>query len=208
MVVTKHVMRCLRGNANTGIVFPRSDGIRIEGHTDSDYVNCTDTRASMSGVLATVNGSPVHWSSSRQKTVTHSSTEAEYIATDAGARVLVWLAQLADDLLVPLVKCSTTLTTDDKPAAAYHIGVVIIDERPDVALHADNKGAIDMAHAHGPTKRSKHLDVRHHYLQQCVARKVLRMRQRTAGAQLADCLTKPRGRVRFLQAFHLLQHRD
>jgi hypothetical protein len=70
MVATKHVMRYLRGLANTGIVFPRSDGIRIEGHTDSDYTNCTDTRASISGVLVTVNGSPVHWSSSRQTTVT------------------------------------------------------------------------------------------------------------------------------------------
>jgi hypothetical protein len=101
------------------------------------------------------------------------------------------LAQLAGDLRVPLFKLSTTLTIDDKPAATYHNGVVITDERPDVALHVDNKGAIDMAHAHGPTKRTKHLDVRHHYLQQCVARKVLRMRQCTTDAQLADCLTSP-----------------
>jgi hypothetical protein len=173
IVATKHVMRYLRGHANAGIVFPRSDGIRIEGHTDSDYANCTDIRASISGVLVTVNGSPVHWSSSRQTTVTHSSPEAEYIAADAGVRVLVCLAQLADDLRVPLFKRSTTLTIDDKPTATYHNGVVITDERPDVALYVDNKGAIDMAHAHGPTKRTNHLDVRHHYLQQCVARKVL-----------------------------------
>jgi hypothetical protein len=46
MVATKNVMRYLRGNVNTGIVFPRSDVIRIEGHTDSGYANCTDTRAS------------------------------------------------------------------------------------------------------------------------------------------------------------------
>jgi hypothetical protein len=202
MVATKHVMRYLRGHAITGIVFPRSDGIRIKGHSDSDYSNCTDTRASISGVLVTVNGSPVHWSSSRQTKVTHSSTEAEYIAADAGARVLVRLAQLADDLRVPLVKRSTTLTIDDRNS------VVITDERPDVALYVDNKGAIDLAHAHGPTKRTKHLDVRHHYLQQCVARNVPRMRQCTTDAQLAECLTEPLGRVKFLQAFQLLQHRD
>jgi Reverse transcriptase (RNA-dependent DNA polymerase) len=206
MVATKNGMRYLRGNVNTGIVFPRSDVVRIEGHTDSDYANCTDTR--FSGVLVTVNGSPVHWSSSHQTTVTHSSTEAENIAADSGARVLVWLAQLADDLRVPLVKRSTTLTIDDKPVATYHNGVVITDERRDLALRVDKKGAIDMAHAHGPTKRTKNLNVRHHYLQQCVARKILFMKQCTTDEQLADCLTKPLGRVKFLQAFQLLQHRD
>jgi hypothetical protein len=100
----------------------------------------------------------------------------------------------------------------DLPASArdrdYNNGMVSTDERPDVTLHVDNNGAIDMAHAHGPTKRTKHLDVRHHYLQQCVARKALRMRQCTTGAQLADCLTKPLGRVKFLQTFQLLRHRD
>jgi hypothetical protein len=49
MVAMKHVMRYLRSHANTGIVFPRSDGIHIEGHTDSDYANGTDTRVSISG---------------------------------------------------------------------------------------------------------------------------------------------------------------
>jgi hypothetical protein len=205
MVANKHVLRYLRGNVNTGLVFPRSESIHIEGYTDSDYANCTATRASIPDVLVTVTGSPVHWSSSCQTTFTHTSIEAEYIA--ANARVLLWLAQLANALRVPLVNRSTTMTIDDKPAATYHNGVVITDERPEVALHVD-KGAVHMAHAHGPTKRTKHLDVRHHYLQQCVARKVLRMRQSTTDAQLADCLTKPVGRVKFLQAFRLLQHRD
>jgi hypothetical protein len=159
-------------------------------------------------VLVTVNGSPVYCSSSHQTTVTHSKTEAEYIAADAGARVLVWLTQPADDLRVSLVKSSTSLTIDDKPAATYHNGVEITDERRDLALRVDNKGAIDMAHAHGPTKRTKHLDVRHRYLQQCVARKVLSIKQCTLNEQLADCLTKPLGRVKFLQAFKLLQYRD
>jgi hypothetical protein len=120
MVATKSVLRYLRGDMNTGLVFPRSEGIRMEGYTDSDYANCTDTRASISGLLVTVNDSPVHWSFSRQTTVTRSSTKADYIVSDAGAGagVLVWLALLVDDLRVPLVKHFTTLIIDDKPAAS------------------------------------------------------------------------------------------
>jgi hypothetical protein len=69
-------------------------------------------------------------------------------------------------------RCSNALPpwTTDKPAATYHNGVVITVERPDLALRVDNKGAIDKAHAHGQMKRTKHLDVRRHYLQQRVAR--------------------------------------
>jgi hypothetical protein len=123
IVATKNVMRYLRGNVITGLVFLRSEGIRIEGYTDSSYSNCTDTRESISGVLVTVNGSPVHWSSSRLATVTHSSAAAEYIAADAGARVHLWLAQRTDSLRVPLINRSTSLTIDDKSAATYHNGV-------------------------------------------------------------------------------------
>jgi hypothetical protein len=118
MVATKSVLRYLRGDMNTGLVFPRSEGIRMEGYTDSNYANCTATRASISGLLVTVNDSPVHWSFSRQTTVTRSSTKADYIVADAGAGVLVWLALLVDDLRVPLVKHFTTLIIDDKPAAS------------------------------------------------------------------------------------------
>jgi hypothetical protein len=143
----------------------------------------------------------------REQSRTRALRPSTQLLTPAPA-YFVWLDQLSDDLRVPLVKRSTTLAIDDKPAATYHNGVVITDDRPDVALDVDNKGAIDMAHAHGPTKRTKHLDVGHHYLQQCVARKVLRMRQCTTDAQLADCLAKALGRVKFLQAFQLLQHRD
>jgi hypothetical protein len=58
-----------------------------------------------------------------------------------------------------MFKRSTALTIDDKPAVTYHNGVVITDGRPAVSLHVGNKGAIDMAHAHDPTKRTRHLDV-------------------------------------------------
>jgi hypothetical protein len=78
MLATKNFVGFPQGNRNTGHAFPRSDDIRIEGHTDSDYANCTDTKASISDKLVTIKGGPVRWYSSRLATCTHSSTAAEY----------------------------------------------------------------------------------------------------------------------------------
>jgi hypothetical protein len=205
MDMAVHVLRYLQGQRDSGLVFNRASTLHLAAATDSDYASDVDTRRSVSGVLVTVNGQPVFWSSSRQHTVSHSSTEAEYIAADTGARVLVWLAALADDFRVPLARRPTTLTIDDKPAARYHDGRITVDNRADLAIHVDNSGAIDMAYASGPTKRTKHLDVRHHYIQQCVARRVLRLQQCTTDEQLADVFTKPLGRIKFTRAFQLLR---
>ena len=110
------------------------------------------------------------WTSSRQATVTHSSTESEYIAADTGARILVWLASLANELRIPL-KQKTMLKIDDKPQTKYHDGKIIEDTRNDLKCLVDNKGAFDIANSYGPSKRTKHLDVRHHYIQEKVNQK-------------------------------------
>lgn len=78
------------------------------------------------------------------------STEAEYIASDTGAKTLTWLASLADSLQKPVVKRPTSLRKDDKPATKYHDGNIITDIRQDLLLLTDNKGAFDIANTNGP----------------------------------------------------------
>jgi hypothetical protein len=73
-----------------------------------------------------------------------------------------------------------------------------------LALGIDNKGAIVMAWCEGPTKRTKHIDVKHHYLQQQVASNAFRLQQLSTTDQMADFLTKPLKRVQFQRACKLL----
>lgn len=56
----------------------------------------TNTRRPVSGILVKVSGMVLAWTSARQATVTHSSTESDYISANTGARILVWLASLAN----------------------------------------------------------------------------------------------------------------
>ena len=146
----------------------------MECYTDSDYAADIDTRRSISGILVKASGMVLVWASSRQATVTHSSTESEYIAADTGAKILVWLSSLANELRIPL-KQSTILKIDDKVQTKYHDGNIVEDTRNDLRLLVDNKGAYDIANSYGPSKRTKHLDVRHHYIQDKVNQKSLKL---------------------------------
>jgi hypothetical protein len=61
-----------------------------------------------------------------------------------------------------------------------------------------------MDRCEGPTKRTKHIDVKHHYLQQQVATNAFRLQQISTADKLADFLTKPLKRVLFQHACKLL----
>ena len=74
------------------------------------------------------------------------------------------------------------------------------DTRNDLKLLVDNKGAYDIANSYGPSKRTKHLDVRHHYIQEQVNQKRLKMIQVPTTEQEADFLTKPVSRILFKKA--------
>ena len=73
------------------------------------------------------------WDSSRQATVTHRSTESEYITAETGAKILVWLASLANELRIPMVQKSM-LKIDDKVQSKYHEGKIVEDTRNDLKL--------------------------------------------------------------------------
>ena len=64
----------------------------------------------------------------------------------------------------------------------------------------DNKGAYDIANSYGPSKRTKHLDVRHHYIQEKVNEKTLKLIQVPTTEQEADFLTKPVSKILFKKA--------
>ena len=141
---------------------------------------------------------PILWISSLQYTVSHSSTESEYISADTGARMLTWLSSLANELKIPMKK-KVTLKIDNKISTKYHDGEIIQDNQNDLHLLVDNKGAFDIAHSYGPSKRTKHLDVRHHYVQQQINNGVITMTLVPTTEQQADFLTKPVGKKLFKQ---------
>jgi hypothetical protein len=118
-------------------------------------------------LLFVLGGGPVSWKSQRQRTVTLSTTEAEYAALTEAIRKANSIRQLLVEL-----------------------GVSVSEPIP---IHEDNISTISLANNHTNHKRSKHVDVRNHYCREQAAMGHGAIRYISTEAQAADSPTKPLG---------------
>ena len=161
----KQILRYLSGTRNLGIVFGISgSSCEIRGYTDADYAGCLETRKSRSGFVFQLNGGPISWSSQRQNVVSLSTAEAEYIALAHGTKEAIWLRRILNDLKIP---CES------------------------IPLLVDNQSAIKLARNSEFHKRSKHIDVRYHFVRDILNRKLISISYVESKEQLADIFTKP-----------------
>jgi hypothetical protein len=105
----------------------------------------------------------VSWVSTSQKTIAHSSTEAEYMALSDSSRQVSWIKSLF-----------------------YEIGF----QTDTIDLCGDNQGSLFLAENPAVDKRTKHIDIRFHYIKECVEKKKIRLYFVPTHAQAADLLTK------------------
>ena len=148
----------------------RPTGDSIEGFSDSDWAGCVDTRQSTSGFVWIMGGGAICWRSKLQSIVALSSTEAEYVGATPAVQEVVWLR----DLLC---------------------GLGIIDSSPSV-LHMDNRGAVSLTRGAGDSNRTKHIDIRYHFIRSHVECKRIKVQYLPTNEMTADILTKNLGRAK------------
>ncbi len=169
----KRVLRYLSGTKDKGIEFKAEPGkegrIDLTAFSDSSWADCVG-RKSSGGHVVFVCGGPVYWSAKTQPLVTLSSTEAEYVQMSECATALVYLASFLRG--IPLFGV--------RFGSAY--------------LMADNRGAILSAQNPIVSHRTKHIDVRYHYIRQLVQSGFLAVRYVRTSENIADILTKGLGR--------------
>jgi Reverse transcriptase (RNA-dependent DNA polymerase) len=176
MTAVKHILRYVKGTPGMGCYYERKKaGVKpcLVGYSDSDMVGDVDDRKSTTGVVFFLGSNLISWSSRKQTVVALSSCEAEYIAATSAACQGVWLGSLLADLL---------------------------NQNPDkVMLNIDNKSAISLCKNPIHHDRSKHIDTRFHYIRECVEERKIMIEHIGTNDQLADILTKPLGRLKFLE---------
>jgi len=160
------VFRYLSATKDWGLVYQRGspEGLMLTSYIDTDWANDLGDRKSTSGYMFKLAGGAISWSSKKQSSVVLSSTEAEYIAGAHTAKELVWLRRLLGDIGMP----------DDNPTV----------------LRMDNQSAIAIAKNPQFHNRTKHIEVRYHYLRNKVKEEELKLEYVPTGEQTANALTK------------------
>lgn len=158
----------LIGTSNHGLTYSANGSAEIEGFVDSDWGGCKDTGRSTTGWIFTLAGAPISWCSQRQKTVSSSSTEAEYIAASDACKEAIWLNGFKNEMLATMG----------------------LPDQLGVTLNIDNASTIKITKNPEFHGRTKHIDIRHHFIRECVEEMKI-IPQWTSGKENpADMLTK------------------
>ncbi|XP_074318246.1 secreted RxLR effector protein 161-like [Silene latifolia] len=170
----KRIFRYLKGTSDVGLIYGGDRECLVSGYSDSDYAGDVDSRRSMTGYVFTLGGSVVSWKATLQPTVTLSTTEAEYMALTAAAKEGIWLKGLVSDL-------------------GLHQEQAIV--------FCDSLSAICLAKDQVHHERTKHIDVRYHFLRN---EKRIKVNKVGTADNPADMFTKPVPHSKFQHCLDLL----
>ena len=167
----KRVLKYLLDTKCHGLLFQRQDVLKLEGHVDSEYAGDTEDRRSVTGWLVSLNGTPVMWNTKKHPIVTTSSTEAEYVGYTIIAKSVAWIRNVLD--------------------------FMGFTQREPTIVWVDNQGAIKIAENPKQHGRTKHIDVRYHYIREKILDKTITLAYLSTDQMIADMLTKALDRVKF-----------
>ncbi|KAM0043888.1 putative RNA-directed DNA polymerase [Helianthus debilis subsp. tardiflorus] len=165
LLIAKRVLRYIKGTLNYGLQYGKRSVMKLRAYTDSDYARDTEDRRCTSGYVCLLSGAAICWSSRKQDIVTLSSTEAEYVAATACACHCVWLKGLLADLG--------------------------IESNETLEIICDKSSTIKLSKNSVMHRRTKHIDVRFHYLRDLVNQEVVKLEFCRTEDQIADIMTKP-----------------
>nr|GEV10802.1 reverse transcriptase domain-containing protein [Tanacetum cinerariifolium] len=160
----------LNGELKEKVYYSKDTAIALTAYADADHAGCQDTRTSTSRSAQFLGDKLVRWSSKKQKSTAILTIEAEYIAMSGSCAQILWMrSQLTNYGFV------------------FNKILVYCDNRSVIALCCNN-----VQHS-----RSKHIDIRHHFIQEHVEKGMVKLYFVTTDYQLADIFTKALSRERF-----------
>ncbi|KAI5344794.1 hypothetical protein L3X38_012671 [Prunus dulcis] len=133
----KRILRYVKGTIEYGVFYKSQEDSAFVDFTNSDYAGDIDDRKSTSGHVFMLNSGAITWSSKKQQIVTLSTTEAEFVAAASCACQAVWLRRMLEALG---------------------------DKQEGSPIFSDNISTIKLSRNPVMHGRSKHIDVRFHFL--------------------------------------------
>ena len=155
------ILRYLKGTINYGIKITNNKKLNI--YADSDFSGDTETRRSTTGFLFTIGNAPISWYSKLQHCVATSTAEAEYYALSECAKHALWYMNVVNELNI------YTKSVD---------------------IYIDNKAAIHNSINQSINRRSKHIDIRYHYIRELINDNKIKLSYIRSNDNVADGFTK------------------
>lgn len=177
-ITTKHVLRYIQGSLDKKLMYTKSQhGLKIVGFSDSDWASSVDRR-STTGYYFSLNqhGPPISWKSKKQHTIALSSCEAEYMALTAATQEAIFLKMLSKDF-----------------------GLVTTEP---IQINGDNQGSLQLAKNPVINDRSKHIDIKHHYIREKCNDGTIDLTYVPTNENIADVMTKAvsKGKLNFFDS--------
>lgn len=169
MTALKRVFRYVKATTQLALHYNTADDLSI--YSDADCAGEISDRRSVSGYITLFSGAAISSSSRKQLTVALSTMEAEYMALANTTREVIWLRQLASELG--------------------------LDTSQPTPINVDNQSAIKFANNPVFHTRSKHIDIRHHFVRGRLISNEVRLIHCASEDNLADTLTKALSRSKF-----------
>lgn len=164
----KRVLRYIKGSLELKLIYRQNNNFHnlLIGFVDSDWGNNeTDRRSTTGFIFKLFESCTLCWNTKRQNSVAVSSTEAEYMALFEGVREAAYLKSLLTDVNIKILK--------------------------PVIIYEDNNSCIAIATHPVYHKRSKHIDIKYHFIREQIEQHKVILQYIPTGDQLADVLTKP-----------------
>ncbi|GJS59412.1 hypothetical protein Tco_0654196 [Tanacetum coccineum] len=147
-----------------GLWYPKGTGVETIIYTDSDHARDYVDRKSTNGMCTYMGCFLTSWFSKKQTALAIFTTKAEYVFTGKAFQQALWMKQALVDY---------TIVLDDIP------------------ILCDNKGAIDLSKNPVLHSRTKHIEIRHHFLRDNIQKGNISIEKVSFEDNIADILTKP-----------------
>ncbi|KAJ9705776.1 hypothetical protein PVL29_003735 [Vitis rotundifolia] len=174
LIALKCIIRYIAGTLELGLWYPFDTHSDVACYTDADWVGNVDDRKSTSGGCFYIGNCLVAWMTKKQNFVSLSTVEAEYIAAGSCCSQLLWIKQMLKE---------------------YGI------DQGTMVVFCDNTSAINISKNPVLHSRTKHIDIRHHFIRDLVEDKVVSLEYVPTKGQIADILTLDVSRFESLRKF-------
>jgi hypothetical protein len=145
------------------MIMKKPTELRTISYCDSSYGDCKDTRRSTMGEVHTIGGAITSWKSQRQRSVTQSSSEAEYITLSEAAKEQKFTQMLLEEVA-------------EVEIPGY--------------IYGDNEASIFLAKNKQVSNRTKHIDIREHFIRECVDNGRIELKNVKSNDNMSDIMTK------------------